>query len=173
MAKDGEVFTQSSDRDGEGYLEDIIPGPRYVGIEDPEAEKDGPMDVERLGLGLGEEWDFTKDDIDQQLFIVHTVDDGGSDREEEDDFYDEEHWNMARVSCRFLWRVWHKMIKCTTLAGVDEKRWTDSMRGLRVAKVVEAALSLAASPQGQVWRSEVRLRTTMASRGPRGERQWE
>ena len=35
--------------------ENVIPGLRHVAIEDPDAEKDGLMDVERLGLGLDEE----------------------------------------------------------------------------------------------------------------------
>jgi len=82
-----------------------------------------------------------------------------------DDFYDEEPDNGFLESLR------HKSFKRAILPKVDEeKRWTDSMRDLRVAKDVGAVIIGCQPPgsEGQVWRGGVRLCTTMAGRGPRG-----
>ena len=169
--------------------EEVIPGPRYVGIEDPDAEKDEVMDVERPGLGLDEERDIisgieddpfapskpkrartkssdvrpkssrspsrTSSSASKSLLpstYLHqdsfefAVEDDQSD-EEEEDFDDEE---PDKSQLRVPWEsLRHKSIKRAILAKVDEeKRWTDSMRGLRAAKAVRAALSLTARSGG-------------------------
>ncbi|KAF8345065.1 hypothetical protein F5887DRAFT_1074713 [Amanita rubescens] len=208
--------------------EDVITGPKYVGIEDPDAEKDSLMDVERLGLGLDEEREVTsgfEDDIDQDPFTpskpkrartrrsdvrpkssrnrsrtsssaarsllpptyLHqdsfefAVDDDGRDKEGEDDFCDEE---PDKSQLRVPWEsLRHKSIKRAILAKVDEeKRWTDSMRGLRAAKAVGAALSLGSrsggasvEKRGTVTHHNGRSRSTRMARSQRrrSERQQE
>ncbi len=73
-----------------------------------------------------------------------------------DDFYDEEPDNGFLESLR------HKSFKRAILPKVDEeKRWTDSMRDLRVAKDVGAVIIGCQPPgsEGQVWRGRVRLCT--------------
>ncbi len=208
--------------------EDVIPGPKYVGIEDPDAKEDGLMDVERMGLGLDEEQDITsgiEGDIDQDPFTpskpkrartrrsdvrskssrnpsrasssaagsllpptyLHqdsfefAGDDDGSDKEGDDDFYNKE---LDNSQLKVPWEsLRHKSIKRAIIAKVDqEKRWTDSMRGLRAAKAVGAALSLAArsggpsmEKRGTVTHHNGRSRSTRKARSQRqrAERQQE
>lgn len=155
-------------------MEDVIAGPRYVGIDDPESgrivtgtEKDDNLQRLRMvreddDAVPDEEWDVTST-RDDDPFLPPSIPKRAStkrpliqsrsatlalldmyDSDQEDEIEHEDADGSGKNALQVPWEsLRHKSIKRAILARVDEeKKWSDSVRGVRAAKARAALAGL-------------------------------